>query len=198
MLEALEDGLVPLERYLPPLRDRVRTLSQLVDDLFELARIDAGALTIELTDARLDDVVAGCLRGFEAQARLAQVSLEARLGEALPAVRCAPDKVERVLLNLLTNALHHTPSDGTIAVHVSALDRAVEVAVEDSGSGIEAGSELRIFERFWRADPSRTSDGAGLGLAIAQGLIEAQGGRIWAENRPEGGARFAFALPIAA
>ena len=92
MLEALEDGLVPLERYLPPLRDRVRTLSQLVDDLFELARIDAGALTIELTDAQIDQVVAGCLSGFEAQARLAQVSLEARLGEALPAVRCAPDK----------------------------------------------------------------------------------------------------------
>jgi signal transduction histidine kinase len=113
----------------PPLRDRVRTLSQLVDDLFELARIDAGPLTIELTDARLDHVVAGCLRGFEAQARIAQVSLEARLGEALPAVRCAPDKVERVLLNLLTNALHHTPADGTIAVHVSALDGTVEVAV---------------------------------------------------------------------
>jgi signal transduction histidine kinase len=198
MLEALEDGLVPLERYLPPLRDRVRTLSQLVDDLFELARIDAGVLTVELTDARLDQVVTGCLRGLEAQARVAQVSLEARLGEALPAVRCSPDKVERVLLNLLTNALHHTPADGTIAVHVSALDGTVEVAVEDSGSGIEAGSEHRIFERFWRADPSRTSDGAGLGLAIAQGLIEAQGGRIWAENRPEGGARFAFALPVAA
>jgi len=198
MLEALEDGLVPLERYLPPLRDRVRTLSRLVDDLFELARIDAGALTIELTDAQLDHLVAGCLRGFEAQARVAQVSLEARLGEALPAVRCAPDKVERVLLNLLTNALHHTPSDGTIAVHISALEGTVEVAVEDSGSGIEAGGEHRLFERFWRADPSRTSDGAGLGLAIAQGLIEAQGGRIWAENRPEGGARFAFALPVAA
>lgn len=197
MLEALEDGLVPLERYLPPLRDRVRTLSRLVDDLFELARIDAGALTIELTDARIDRVVAGCLSGFEAQARVAQVKLEARLADPLPAVRCAPDKVERVLLNLLTNALRHTPSDGTIAVHVNALDGTVEVAVEDSGSGIEAGSEQRLFERFWRADPSRTSDGAGLGLAIAQGLIEAQGGRIWAENRPEGGARFAFALPIA-
>src|SRR2546423_784376 len=76
MLEALEDGLVPLDRYLAPLRDRVRTLSQLVDDLFELARIDAGVLTVELTDARLDHVVASCLRGFEAQARLAQVRLE--------------------------------------------------------------------------------------------------------------------------
>jgi len=198
MLEALEDGLVPVEQYLPPLRDRARTLNRLVDDLFELARIDAGALTIELTDAQIDRVVAGCLSGFDAQAQIAQVSLEARLGDALPAVRCAPDKVERVLLNLLTNALHHTPSDGTIAVHVNALDDSVEVIVEDSGSGIQAGTEHRLFERFWRADPSRTSDGAGLGLAIAQGLIEAQGGRIWAENRPEGGARFAFALPIAA
>ena len=162
-----------------------------------MARIDAGALTVELTDARIERVVAGCLRGFEAQAEVAQVSLEARLAECLPAVRCAPDKVERVLLNLLTNALRHTPSDGTIAVHVTALDSMVEVAVEDSGSGLEVGTEQRLFERFWRADPSRTSDGAGLGLAIAQGLIEAQGGRIWAENRREGGARFAFALPIA-
>jgi signal transduction histidine kinase len=197
MLEALEDGLVPLERYLPPLRERVQTLNSLVDDLFELARIDAGVLTIELQDTRLDQVVAGCVRSFEAQARRQQVRLEARLAEPLPAVRCAPDKVERVLLNLLTNALSHTPSDGSIAVFVSPTDDGVEVAVEDTGSGIDAGSERRIFDRFWRGDASRSSDGAGLGLAIAQGLIEAQGGRIWAENRPEGGARVAFALPVA-
>jgi two-component system sensor histidine kinase KdpD len=189
---------VPLEQYLPSLRDRVHALSRLVDDLFELARIDAGALTIDLQDARLDTVVAGCLRGFEAQARVQQVSLEARLTEPLPAVRCAPDKVERVLLNLLTNALRYTPSDGAIAVSVRAEEHEVEVAVEDTGSGIEPGNERRMFDRFWRADTSRSSDGAGLGLAIAQGLIEAQGGRIWAENRPGGGTRVAFVLPVAA
>ncbi len=197
MLEALEDGLVPLDQYLPILRDRVHTLSRLVDDLFELARIDAGALTIDLEDARLDQVIVGCVHSFDAQARVQQVSLEARMSEPLPAVRCAPDKVERVLLNLLTNALHHTPSDGAIAVCVRAEEQTVEVAVEDSGSGIGPGNERRIFDRFWRADPSRGSDGAGLGLAIAQGLIEAQGGRIWAENRPGGGTRVAFVLPVA-
>jgi two-component system sensor histidine kinase KdpD len=121
-----------------------------------------------------------------------------RLGDSLPTVRCAPDKVERVLLNLLTNALRHTPSDGAIAVCARATEQTVEVAVEDSGSGIGTGNERRIFDRFWRADPSRSSDGAGLGLAIAQGLIEAQGGRIWAENRPDGGTRVAFVLPVAA
>src|SRR5439155_20939537 len=168
MLEALEDGLVPLDRYLPPLRDRVRTLSQLVDDLFELARIDAGVLTVELTDARLDHVVAGCLRGFEAQARLAQVSLEARVGEALPAVRRAPDQVERVLLNLLTNALHHTPSDGAIAVMLDAGDHHVTISVEDTGSGLTPEAARRMFDRFWRSDPARTG-GTGLGLAIAAG-----------------------------
>ena len=198
MLEALEDGLVPLDEYLPPLRERVHTLSRLVDDLFELARIDSGALTIDLEDACLDEVIIGCLRGFDAQARVQRVTLEMRLGDSLPTVRCAPDKVERVLLNLLTNALRHTPSDGAIAVCARAAEQTVEVAVEDSGAGIGAGNERRIFERFWRADTSRSSDGAGLGLAIAQGLIEAQGGRIWAENRPGGGTRVAFMLPIAA
>jgi len=157
-----------------------------------------GLLTFDFQDTRLDTVIAGCLHGFDAQARVQRVSLEARLNEPLPAVRCAPDKVERVLLNLLTNALHHTPSDGAIAVSVRSEAHTVEIAVEDSGSGIEPGNEARIFDRFWRADTSRSSDGAGLGLAIAQGLIEAQGGRIWAENRPGGGTRVAFVLPVAA
>ena len=102
--------------------------------------------------------------------------------------------VKRVLHNLLTNALRHTPSDGAIAVVVSARPQAVTVAVEDSGVGLTDETVERMFERFWRADPARSADGSGLGLAIAQGLVEAQGGRIWAENRPEGGARVAFTL----
>jgi signal transduction histidine kinase len=198
MLEALDDGLAEPDEYVPVLRDRVRALSSVVDDLFELARIDAGALTVELRDAPLGPVVTDCVRGFEAQANARHVHLETRVADPLPAARCAPEKVERVLFNLLTNALRHTPSDGSIAVLVTAADGTVEVAVEDTGDGLEPVAERRMFERFWRGDPSRGSDGAGLGLAIAQGLIEAQGGRIWAENRPDGGARVAFVLPSAA
>ena len=111
--------------------------------------------------------------------------------------RFAPDKVERVLMNLLTNALRHTPVDGAVAVRVEPHAGEVQVAVEDTGHGLDAEARERMFERFWRGDQSRTSRGAGLGLAIARGLVEAQGGRIWAEDREGGGARVCFTLPAA-
>jgi signal transduction histidine kinase len=199
MLEALEDGLADPERYLPAMREQVRTLGALVDDLFELARIDAGALTLEIREAALSGLVESCLRGVEAEAEARRIALAARIPDGTPRVRCAPDKVERVLLNLLTNALRHTPSDGSVAVLVEPLAEEVQVTVEDTGEGIPAGAERRVFDRFWRADParSRARGGAGLGLAIARGLVEAQGGRIWAESRPGGGARISFTLPAA-
>jgi signal transduction histidine kinase len=195
MVEAFEDGLVEPGEYVPALREQLTKLSTLVNDLFELSRIDAGVLTLELEAIALDPVVASCIRGFDAEARAKGVRLEARLDGALPRARCAPDKVERVLFNLLTNALRHTPSDGSIAVVVRPAAEGILVAVEDSGEGLSEETSSRMFERFWRGDHARRSRGSGLGLAIARGLVEAQGGRIWAENRPEGGARVAFTLP---
>ncbi len=197
MIEAIEDGVATSDEYLPALRDQVRTLNGLVADLFELTRIDAGVLTLELREATLDGVVESCVRGLEAEARAKHVRLEARLEDSLPRLRFAPDQVERVLFNLLTNALRHTPSDGAIAVLVRSEQDGVLVSVEDTGEGLSPEAEGRMFERFWRADSSRTSRSSGLGLAIARGLIEAQGGRIWAENRSEGGTRVAFTLPSA-
>ncbi|HEX6702299.1 MAG TPA: HAMP domain-containing sensor histidine kinase [Gaiellaceae bacterium] len=199
MLEAIEDGLVEPEEYVPALREQARTLASLVDDLFELARIDAGALTLELQRMPVLGLIESCVRGLEAEARARGVRLETRMDGRLPEVRCAPDQVQRVLQNLVANALRHTPSDGAVAVVARPADGALEVAVEDTGVGIAAGAEERVFDRFWRGDASRqrTTGGAGLGLTIARGLVEAQGGRIWAERRPDGGARVAFTLPFA-
>ncbi len=176
MLEAVEDGLAEPERYLPGMREQVRVLGMLIDDLFELARIDAGVLKLELRDAPLTPLVETCLRGIEAEAEAKHIRLEARIDGAA-AARCAPRQVERVLYNLLTNALRHTPSDGSVAVVVEPDATEVRVTVEDTGEGI------------------RATDGGGLGLVIAQGLVLAQGGRVWAENRPGGGARVSFTLP---
>jgi signal transduction histidine kinase len=198
MLEAVEDGLAAPEHYLPAMNDQVRTLARLVEDLFELARIDAGALTLQIQEAELDVLVRSCVRGFEAEAQARGVRVETRILDGAKA-RCEPEKVERVLYNLLTNALRHTPSDGSVAVLVEPRTREVQVTVEDSGEGIEPELAKRMFERFWRGDAARTSGtGAGLGLAIARGLVEAQGGRIWAESRAEGGARVSFTLPAGA
>ena len=199
MHEAIEDGLVDVHHYLPALRDQARTLRLLVDDLFELARIDAGALAFELGEAQLNPLVESCIRGLQAEAQTRGIRLEAHLDELLPPVRCAPEQIERVLANLLTNALRHTPSDGSIAVRAAPIDGRVLVSVEDDGEGLSAEALQRMFERFWRSDPARSSRGSsGLGLAIAKGLVEAHGGRIWAENRTEGGARVTFTLLTAA
>jgi signal transduction histidine kinase len=197
MLEALEDGIAEPDRYLPALREQVERLGMLVDDLFELARIDAGALTLELREAQLSSLVDSCLRGLEAEAQARRVTLGAEVDDRLT-VRCAPEHVERVLFNLLTNSLRHTPSDGTVAVRAEPRAREVEITVEDTGDGLEPEALVRMFDRFWRGDRARRSAagvGAGLGLAISRGLVEAHGGRIWAEARPGGGARVSFTLP---
>jgi signal transduction histidine kinase len=194
MLEAIDDGVATIDEYLTPLRDQARRLGLLVDDLFELARIDAGQLTLELRSVPLAPLVESALDGLAVEARSRNVHLEHR-GDAASRATCAPEQVERVLANLLANALRHTPSDGTIAVVLSERAADVEIAVEDDGEGIDATTAERMFDRFWRGDSARQGAGAGLGLAIARGLVEAQGGSIRAEPRSAGGARVAFTLP---
>ena len=196
MVEALEDGLASADEYLPAIREQLEALSVLVEDLFELARIDAGVLTLEFRDQPLGELISSCLRALDAEAKVRNVQLEARVDSADPSVRIAPEKVERVLLNLLTNAVRHTPGDGAVSVVVQPNSDHVVVAVEDTGAGLTAGAAQRMFERFWRDAEARASGGAGLGLAIAQGLVHAHGGTIWAETRSSGGARVAFTLPL--
>jgi histidine kinase len=200
MLEAIEDGVAAADEYLPVLREQTIALGDVIDDLFELARIDAGVLSLELERLSVGDVVVSCVRALEADAHARRVRLQARVDAALPAVAGAHEHVRRVLWNLLANALRHTPSDGSVVVFAEPVGDEVHIGVEDSGVGLTPEAERRMFERFWRGDPARSRGdaNAGLGLAIARGLIEAQGGRIWAETRPGGGGtRVAFTLPLA-
>ena len=198
MTEALEDGLAEPREYLPAIKAQTEILSSLVDDLFELARIDSGALALELREAPLGKLVSCCLGALEGDAQARGVRLESSLAGD-PVVRIAPEKIQRVLLNLLTNAVRHARPQGEVAVVVQRDADHVVVAVEDDGSGLAPGAAERMFDRFWREDGSRarSSGGSGLGLAIAQGLVHAHGGTIWAENRRGGGARVAFTLPLA-
>jgi two-component system sensor histidine kinase BaeS len=196
ILEAIEDELATTEEYLPALREQTDRLASLVADLFELASIDAGALALELQRVDLAPIVESCVRGVEAQAQSRGIRLEQRVPASVEAL-CAPTEVERILLNLLTNALRHTPADGSVAVVVERRPDEIEVSVEDSGEGISGEAQARMFERFWRGDAARSGadGGAGLGLAIAQALVDLHGGRIWADRRAEGGTRVAFTLP---
>ncbi len=196
MLEALQDGLMQPAEALPSLEEQTRALSTMVDDLFELAQIDAGALGLELEEAPIAGPVRASLRGVEAEARLRGIRLDSEVSDSVRA-RFAPFELQRVLQNLLTNALRHTPSDGSVAVRVSANNDEVQVTVEDTGEGLGDEARERMFERFWRGDRARSGRGGGLGLAISRALVEAQGGRIWAEDRPGGGARISFTLPAA-
>lgn len=197
MHEAIEDGVVDADSYLPALREQARSLRVLTDGLFDLARIDAGSLALTFRSASIGDIAAACMRTIEVEALIKGIAVTADLDPEAPPIRCAPEQIERVLANLLANALRYTPPGGAIRIRTELHHGVVHVVVEDSGLGISTDAQTRMFERFWREDRARTSrENSGLGLAIAKGVVEAHGGSIWAENRAEGGARVAFALPV--
>jgi signal transduction histidine kinase len=197
MVEALEDGLAAPQEYLPAIDEQLLVLTSLIDDLFEVALLDAGAVTLDLRDGSLDELVARSLGTLRAEAEKRGIRLEATTRGLPVPVRMAPEKVERVLLNLIANAVRHTPDGGTVSVVVEPHADRVLVAVEDTGNGITHLTCKRMFDLFWRDDESRTrsTGGAGVGLAVAQGVVRVHGGTIWAENRSSGGARVAFTLP---
>ncbi len=205
LIEAVADGLAAdpaaEQRYLAAAQRELAHLTQLVEDLFELAQIDAGVLRVTLERASLHDLLSDTLASFQPQAARSGVRLVGEVAGDIDPVLMNPQKVQRVLHNLLGNALRHTPSAGTILVRAAPRGAVVEVEVRDSGAGIAPADLPHIFERSFRGEPSRTrapsetSPGAGLGLAIARGLVEAHGGTIKASSEPGQGARFWFTLP---
>lgn len=201
MVEALHDGLVSdsetTRRYYQTIRADIIALNQLIDDLFELAQLDAGGLVLDLSLHSLTDLISDAIESFQALARQKRITLAGRVGEQIDPVLLNAPKIGRVLANLLSNALRHTPAGGQIRVTAVRREGGVQVTVEDSGRGFAEADLSRIFEKFYRGEQarSRATGGAGLGLAIAQGIVLAHNGRIWAENGAEGGAVVRFILP---
>jgi signal transduction histidine kinase len=197
MVEAIDEGVVDdppsLRRYAAEMHGSVNQLVALVDDLFELVQLDAGAIETETRRARLGEVVRSAVAVVGPQAEEKHLALVTDLNGAEDAM-CSPRMI-RVLHNLLANAVRHTPADGTIRVDAHRLPTGLEVAVEDTGEGIAPEDLERVFDPFFRADPARTSPGAGLGLAVAKRIVEALGGRIEAKSEPARGSRFAVLLP---
>ena len=202
-VEALHDGLVDdpeeVQRYLSAMRSDVVALNGLLDDLFELAQLDAGGPTPARTPQAPADLVAEAVERFRPLAEQRGIALRGEAGTDV-AVAAQAGKIERVLGNLVANALRHTPPGGHVAVLAQDAADGVRFSVEDSGPGFSAADLAYAFEQFYRGEEarSRATGGAGLGLAIARGIVQAHGGRIWAENRDEGGARVSFVLPRAA
>ena len=200
MAEAIEDQVVtdPTEvhDYAVNMGASVESLARLVDDLFEFVQLDSEAIEAERERARVDEVVSWAVAACDGQAAMKGLRLHTDLGE-VAGLACSP-RLTRVLQNLLQNAIRHTPEDGTVLVCARHTGSAIELAVQDSGEGIEADAVDRVFEPFWRGDTARTSTGSGLGLALAKRIVESIGGTIAVESEPTGGSRFAVVVPVRA
>ena len=168
-------------------------LDRLLKNLLDMMRLEAGAIHLNKEWHPLDEIVGAALSRLEE--RLRNHSVSTAFPADLPMVQIDGVLLEQVIMNLLENAAKYAPNGSVIELSASAGDREVVVEIADRGQGIPAGDELRIFDKFYRAKPAREG-GVGLGLTICRGIIEAHGGRIWAENRSGGGAVFRFALPL--
>jgi len=177
------------------MRRSVLQLSSMVDDLFELTQLDAGAIEAETERIRVRDAIRGAIATVEANARTKGVTVSSAMDGAGDD-ECSP-RLVRVLQNLLVNAVRHTPADGTVRVDARRNGSSLHLAVRDTGEGIAAKDLPFVFDPFFRADPSRAGAGAGLGLALARRIVEALGGRIEAESRPGEGTVFEIVVPLA-
>ncbi|BAL99480.1 MULTISPECIES: sensor histidine kinase [Caldilinea] len=200
-IEAMLDGIFPADtQNLAALHAEALLLGRLIDDLRTLANAEAGQLHLELSRVDLAEVSRTQVNAFQLRARERHISLRAETPPQPVWIEADALRIEQVLHNLLDNALRHTPEHGTVVVRLCVSQEHVILTVTDNGSGISAEDLPRVFDRFYRGDPSRqrATGGAGLGLAIARKLVEAHGGSIWVDSPAPGsdrGAEFGIRLP---
>jgi signal transduction histidine kinase len=200
LAEALEDGVADdartVARYHRAIGVEVDRLSGLVDDLFELSRAQAGVLQLEFARISLGDLVSDALESASPVAAAKRVRLEGCLAAEPEELHVSAPEVLRALRNLVENAIRHTPADGTVTIEAGVEQGQAFVSVLDHGGGIAEGDLTRVFDVGYRANAARTpGEGAGLGLAIARGLVEAHHGELMVANE-NGGARFTMRLPL--
>jgi len=192
-LEALVDGVYPADpEHLTPILEETRVLERLIEDLRTVSLSEAGTLPLHPEPCDLDLLVGEVVRSFGTAATAGGISLVSVVDGDLPIVDVDPVRMREVLSNLISNAIRHTPSGGSVAVGGSATATAIVLTVTDSGPGIRPELLPHVFDRFVKGEGSR---GSGLGLAIARGIVEAHGGTIAAESPPDGGTRFRVTLP---
>jgi signal transduction histidine kinase len=201
ILEALSDGVVEdpemVKRYLLTAQRDVMSLSALIDDLFQMSQLDAGGFPLDRANASLSDLVSDTLESFSHLALQHGIKLEGQVVSNVDPVFMDTQAIGRVFNNLISNALRHTPSGGEIKVEARRTGSGVEVTVSDTGEGIRPQDIPHVFERFYRGEKSRNrgTGGAGLGLAIARGIVRAHGGDIQVESNLGQGTRFTFHIP---
>jgi signal transduction histidine kinase len=198
MLAAIQDGVVDestRDRYLATMHTHVGALGSLVDDLFELSRLDAGDLEWSMRQVELRELVDETVAAMRVGAEAKGVAVAADLRPLPRLARADPERLQRVLFNLLENAIRHTPADGSVTVRAEPAGDWVEFEVADTGAGIPREDRERLFEPFVRGKTGGEHDtGAGLGLALSRAIVEAHGGQIWLADS-EAGTRVRFVIP---
>lgn len=200
-VEALQDGVFPLTKEaLGPIQDKTILLTRLVEDLRNLAMADAGQLPLDRKPTDLAALAAGTLAGFQPHAEGKSIELAIEVDDPLPPADIDPQRVDQILVNLISNALRYTPAGGKVTIGISS-GKQITVRVSDTGAGISEDAMPNVFERFYRVDKSRVrgldGHGTGLGLAVVRSLVEAHGGKIKIESSSGQGTTFCFTLPVA-
>ncbi len=198
-LEAIQDGVIePDSTLITSLHEEALQLTRLVDDLQELALAEAGQLNLVYQQVNIQEVVDQSLDMIQPKAAAKQLTIRKQVPDNLPPINADRGRISQILGNLLSNAITHSPVGGEIDFQVKTINSQIETCISNTGTGIEMEDLPFIFERFYRTDRSRsrTTGGAGLGLAIVRQLVKAHGGKIRAESELNKGTRFIFSLPL--
>ena len=201
LVETLRDGALDdppaAARFLDRIEVEVDALTQMVQELLELTRIESGKVPLRMQPTPLSDIVLSPVERLQPQAERARLKLSVKLPDDLPPVMADALRAQQVVTNLVHNAIKFTPVDGRIQISAHRDGHEIVVTVSDTGVGVPPGDLTRIFERFYKTDRARSGGGTGLGLAIVKHIVQAHGGRVWVKSKEGKGSDFSFTLPLA-